>query len=94
MLSDPHANSTVIMGARGPRPITPPNPDIEFDIPTISTTSGQGSIDPSENRPDVGTLGEDVTPVADKLGNLSITGGSQPDARVPQHYSYQRQRSR
>ena len=77
VLSDPPANSTVIMGTGGPRPITPPNPDIEFDISTILTTSGHGLIDPSGSRTDVGTLGTDVTPVADKFGNLSITGGSQ-----------------
>ena len=77
VLSDPHLNSTVLMGIGEPRP-TPPdlNPDIEFDIPSILTTSGQSSPNPSGNKTDVGTLGTDVTPVADKFGDLSITEGS------------------
>ena len=82
-ISDPHANSTVIMGGGGARAITPPNPDIVFDIPSIPTVTGQGSTDPSGSRPDVSTLGADVSPVADKLGNLSITGGSQQGESAP-----------
>ena len=51
-ISDPHANSTVVMGGGGARAITPPNADV-FDIPSIPTVTSQVSTDPSGNRSDV-----------------------------------------
>ena len=73
-MHDPHANRTAIIG--GARANTPPNVDI-FHIPSIPTVTSQVSTDHSGSRSDLSTLEPDVSPVTDKLGNLSIIGDTQ-----------------